>query len=66
MGENFAKPMSLVRQEFIDKLVSDINSCNLPMFVVENILQDVLSSVRLAAQKQYEVDKAKYEEMLSK
>ena len=65
MNENLVKPMSVARQEFIEQLVNDINNCQLPMFVVEPILQDVINMVKTAAQKQYEADKAKYEEMLS-
>ena len=66
MNENLAKPMSVVRQEFIEQLVDDINNCNLPMFVIEPILQDMLNMVRAAAQKQYEAEKAQYEAQLIK
>ena len=58
------KPMSLVRQEFIEKLVDDINTCQLPMFVVEPILEDLLKMVRTAAQEQYKNEKAQYEAQL--
>ena len=58
------KPLSLVRHEFVEQLVNDINNCNLPLFVVEPILQDMLNMVRTAAQKQYEQDKLQYEELL--
>lgn len=60
------KPISVVRQEFIERLVHDVNSCELPLFVVEPILEDILSAVKTAAQKQYETEKAQYEEMLAK
>ena len=56
--------MSVARQEFIEKLVSDINNCQLPMFVVEPILQDMLNAVKASAQKQYEIEKAQYESQL--
>ena len=58
------KPMSIVRQEFIDHLIDDINNCNLPLFVIEPILQDMLASVKAAAQQQYETEKAQYEQRL--
>ena len=64
MNENLVKPISVVRQEFIDQLIGDINNCQLPLFVVEPILQDILTSVKAAAQKQYEADKAQYEQQL--
>lgn len=66
MNEKLIKPISVVRQELIEQLVDDINNCQLPMFVIEPILQDMIHMVRTAAQKQYEADKAQYEEMLKK
>lgn len=64
MDKNIVKPVTLIRQEFIDTLVDEINNCQLPMFVIEPILQDLLDQVRTAAQKQYESDKRQYEEQL--
>lgn len=64
MNETVMKPMSVARQEFIEKLVHDINTCQLPMFVVEPILQEMLNMVNKAARKQYEVDLVQYEELL--
>jgi len=64
MNEMITKPMSIVRQEFIDHLIDDINNCNLPLFVIEPILQDMLASVKAAAQQQYETEKAQYEQRL--
>lgn len=66
MDKNIVKPITLIRQEFVDKLVEEINNCKLPMFVIEPILQDMLDQVRLMAQKQYEADKIQYEEQLKK
>lgn len=59
------KPMSVVRQEFIDHLIDDINNCNLPLFVIEPILQNMLASVKAAAQQQYQEEKAQYEKLLA-
>jgi len=64
MDKNIVKPITLIRQEFVDTLVEEINNCQLPMFVIEPILQDLLDQVRTAAQKQYEADKAQYEAQL--
>jgi len=66
MNEILTKPMSVIRQEFIEQLVNDVNNCQLPLFVIEPILQNVLDAVKSAAQKQYEVEKAQYEQQLSK
>lgn len=64
MNDNLVKPMSVIRQEFIEQLVNDVNNCQLPLFVVEPILQDMLNMVKAAAQKQYEAEKAQYEAQL--
>ena len=64
MNEQVTKPISVVRQEFIDQLVNDVNNCGLPLFVVEPILQDILYSVKAAAKQQYETEKAQYEQQL--
>ena len=66
MNENITKPMSLVRQEFIDCLIGHINNCDLPLFVIEPILQDLLASVKAAAQQQYKTEKEQYEQLLAK
>lgn len=65
MDKNIVKPITLIRQEFVDALVNEINNCPLPMFVIEPILQDLLDQVKVAAQKQYEADKAQYEAQLN-
>jgi hypothetical protein len=65
MDKNIVKPITLIRQEFVDTLVEEINNCQLPMFVIEPILQDLLDQVRTAAHKQYEADKAQYEAQLN-
>ena len=65
MDKNIVKPITLIRQEFVDTLVEEINNCQLPMFVIEPILHDLQDQVKVAAQKQYEADKAQYEAQLS-
>lgn len=66
MNKNIVKPITLIRQEFVDTLVEEINNCQLPMFVIEPILQDLLDQVKVMAQKQYEADKIQYEAQLNK
>jgi hypothetical protein len=65
MDKNIIKPITLIRQEFVEALVEEINNCQLPMFVIEPILQDLLNQVKAVAQKQYEADKAQYEAQLN-
>ena len=64
MNENIIKPMSVIRQEFTEQLVSDINNCKLPLFVIEYILQDVLNTVKATAKQQCELEKMQYEQLL--
>lgn len=66
MNETITKPMSVIRQEFTEQLVSDINNCKLPLFVIEYILQDVLDTVKTAAKQQCEMEQMQYEELLKK
>lgn len=65
MNETVKKPMSIVRQEFIEQLVNDINQCSLPLFVVEPILQDLLTMVKTESQRQYAAEKAQYDAQLA-
>lgn len=65
MNENIAKPVTLVRRELIDKLVEVINESQLPMFVITPILENLLDEVKSVEQKEYEADKAQYEQQLA-
>lgn len=62
--ENIEKSVMLLRQDFIDALSNDINNCNLPLFVIEPILKDVYLEVKSLLQKQYEIEKAEYEQKI--
>ncbi len=64
MEQNITKPITVARQEFAEKLINEVNECQLPMFVIEPILQDLLDAVKSVARKQYEADKAQYEQQL--
>lgn len=61
MGNNIvAKPMSVVRNEFINEMTELINNCQLPPFVIEAVLKDMYMDVKLFAQRQLESDLKKY------
>lgn len=60
------KPVTLVKQEFTESLVQLVNNSNLPLFLVEYILKDVLSSVHSASQQQLEIDMKAYQEQVEK
>lgn len=65
MNENtIEKPMTLLKEDFIQSLVALCNDSGLPFFMIESILKDFVQEVHAASQKQYENDKARYEENL--
>lgn len=55
------KPITVVRQEFVDALVGIVNNCGLPLFVIEPILRDVYLEVKSLSNKQCELEKMEYE-----
>ena len=63
--ENIKKPITVVRQEFIEKMVSEINTCGLPLWAIEPILEDLLRLVKAESKRQYETEKAQYEQALA-
>ena len=64
MKEKIEKPITIIRQEFIDNISNDINNSNLPLFIIEPILKDVYLEIKTLSQKQYEIDKEEYESKL--
>ena len=64
MEKKIEKPITVARQEFIDKISDVINNCNLPLFIVEPIMRDVYLEIKSLSQKQYEMDKEEYESKL--
>lgn len=54
------KPLTVARHEFVEALTSLINGCQLPPFVIEAVLKDVYTDIRIVAQKQLENDMKKY------
>lgn len=55
------KPLSVVRQEFIDNITNLVVDSGLPAFAIEDVLKDILQQVHVASVKQYEEEKLKYE-----
>lgn len=62
---NITKPITVVRQEFIEKMVNEVNTCGLPLWAIEPILEDLLRLVKAESQRQYETEKAQYEQALA-
>ena len=63
--EKIQKPITVVRQEFIEKMVNEINTSVLPLWAIEPILEDLLRLVKAESQRQYETEKAQYEQALA-
>lgn len=60
------KPLTVAREEFINTIVETCNNSNLPFFVVEEVLRQLINNVSETAKKQYELDKARYEKAVEK
>jgi hypothetical protein len=50
----------------MQNLANMCNNSGLPFFIVESILKDFLQELRIASQRQIEIDKARYNEELTK
>lgn len=60
MNEKTSKPMTIIKKEFTEKIIKNINNSQLPIFVVEYILRDILNDIRVASQRQLEIDLENY------
>lgn len=58
------KPITVIYEDFKQELANLINNSGLPAFMIEPVLQNYLNETKVVMQKQYESDKAKYEEYL--
>ncbi len=58
------KPITVVREEFIQNLVNLINDSKLPPFVITPILSSMLSEVKNHERIQYENDLSTYNQSL--
>jgi len=63
-GKMIAKPMTLIREEFLQNIINLCNNSGLPFFVIESVIDDLLKDIHIASQKQLEFDRAKYNEEL--
>lgn len=51
------KPLSILRQEFIENLVDTINHSGIPLLMVEPIVADVLTQVRRTNEDRLKADR---------
>ena len=54
------KPITLVREDFINSIVDLCNDSGLPFFMIEDIMKDLIQKIHIAAQQQLEEDKKRY------
>jgi len=59
------KPLTVAKEEFVSALVELCNNAQLPFFVIESALKDILQEVHAASLKQYKADKAEYEKEMA-
>ena len=57
-------PMTVLYENLKQDMADLINNSGLPAFMVEPILQNYLNETRIAMDKQYQLDKALYEQSL--
>lgn len=55
------KPIMLLREEFVINLSNLINNSGLPLFAIEPIMREATNGVSVELRKQYEYEKAQYE-----
>lgn len=58
------KPLTIVREDLKNELISSINSSNVPAFIAVDILEKLLTELRQIERQQYESDLKFYNESL--
>ncbi|MBD5115781.1 MAG: hypothetical protein HDT46_11430 [Ruminococcaceae bacterium] len=58
------KPITVAREEFINKTVEACNNSGLPFFAIKDILEQMIQNVDSAAKAEYKRDKERYEAQL--
>ena len=59
------KPITLIREDLITELTNLINMSGLPAFVIEPILRDLHTEIKMVMQRQLEMEKQAYERALA-
>ena len=60
------KPITLIRDEFINNIVNLCNDSGLPFFIVEDVLKDLIQEIHMAAKQQLIEDTKKYSDQMNK
>lgn len=59
---NNNKPITLIRDDFIKNVVELCNNSELPFFIIEDVLKNLLQEIHGASLQQLEEDKKRYKE----
>lgn len=60
------KPLYMLRNEFMEKLIKAANDSRLPFVIMEYVVRDFYEEVRNTAARQYDNEKEQYENALKK
>lgn len=60
------KPLNILRNEFMEKLIKAANDSHLPFVIMEYVVRDFYDEVRNTAARQYDNEKEQYENALKK
>lgn len=60
------KPLYMLRNEFMEKLIKAANDSRLPFVIIEYVVRDFYEEVRNTAARQYDNEKEQYENALKK
>lgn len=66
MNKDIQKPLTVAVEEFKKNIEATVNNSGLPPFVIWLIFDRYLNEIASASQKQYEKERAEYENALSK
>ena len=58
------KPITITYEDLKQELANLINNSGLPAFMIESILQNYLYETKMVAERQYQIDKERYEKSL--
>lgn len=60
------KPLYMLRNEFMEKLIKAANDSRLPFVIMEYVVRDFYEEVRNTAARQYDNEKEQYENALKR
>lgn len=64
MKKEFQKPISMVMKETRDSIINVINMSHLPISIIELILKDMYSDIRVTAEVEYKATVQQYNKQI--